>query len=399
MASLATSSSTLELLGEFGPDAAADEAAAQGGLARQAPSAAESLAYCRRLARAHEENFPVLSRLLPAELVDPFAAVYAFCRWSDDLGDELGADAAAREQATGLLAWWRRETVAWGAFVEARRAGRVKSVEERAAGAEGPRHPVFVALVEVSRERALPVGPMLDLIDAFEQDQRVTRYETWEELVDYCSRSANPVGRLVLAIGGVGDAGARLGDGGDSGASGLGLQTRTMLEQSDALCTALQLTNFWQDVRRDLVDRDRIYLPRRETGFDEATLRDFMGRPGDPRARVPYIRAVRRLVERTRGLFESSAGLAGIVPRGIATPVGLFHAFGLATLKHIDATGCTTLWARPRLSRSAKAWLLARAMVMSRVRGYRESGPAGRGPRVRGGSGQGGAAGGEGARV
>ncbi|MCB9841516.1 MAG: squalene/phytoene synthase family protein [Phycisphaeraceae bacterium] len=382
--SLAASSSTLELLGEFGPEAPA----------REAPRAAESLAYCRRLARKHEENFPVLSRLLPAELVDPFAAVYAFCRWSDDLGDELGADAAAREKATGLLGWWRRETVAWGSWVEARRAGGALEGDGARAGAGRPWHPVFVALAEVSRDRPLPVGPMLDLIDAFEQDQRVTRYETWEELVDYCSRSANPVGRLVLAIGGVGDAGARLGGGSgksdrdehglELGATGLGVQARTILEQSDALCTALQLTNFWQDVRRDLVDRDRIYLPRRETGFDEATLRDFMARSEDPRARVPYIRAVRRLVERTRGMFDASAGLAGIVPREIATPVGLFHSFGRATLRQIDATGCTTLWARPRLSRSAKARLLVRALVMSRVRRYRESGRAGRGAASRG---------------
>lgn len=349
-------------MAEFGPDAPPPETP---------PAPADCLAYCRRLARSHNENFPVLTRLLSPALVGPFAAVYAFCRWADDLADEAqqsrGREPASCSQEpqdtpshidrTGrdepaclrtrlrLLAWWRTLTTAWHQ-------------------GDPPTHPVFIALAEATKTRPLPLPlrPFLDLIDAFEQDQRVTRYDTWEQLLHYCARSANPVGRLVLALGGVEDTGA-------PADHELPAARRHLLEQSDALCTALQLTNFWQDVRRDLVDRDRIYLPRALTGFDEATLRDFIKRSNDPRARVPYILNVRPLVHRTGALFEQSADLHRLVPASISTPVWLFHAGGVATLRRIEAIGCTTLWKRPALSKSAKSMLVARAFLRSRGRG------------------------------
>ena len=193
-------------LTRWGPRAARDNV----------PSLAEAQAYCRRLATTHYENFPVVSWLLPRSLHQHFYNVYAYCRWADDLGDELNDPALSLE----LLRWWRGELAA--------------------CYAGEPRHPVFVALGPTIREFGIPQQPFSDLVSAFEQDQTVHEYETFELLVDYCRRSANPVGRLVLYL------------------------CRQASEQnfrwSDSICTGLQLANFWQDVARDL-DIGRIYLP------------------------------------------------------------------------------------------------------------------------------------------
>lgn len=343
MPTLSSTSLTVPLLAEFGPEAPP----------RPAPTAEESLAYCRRLARQRQENFPVLARLLVPALVDPFAAVYGFCRWADDLADEPiatdgpGAAQSGHDPAVALahLAWWREQTIAWHR-------------------GDAPSHPVFVALGAVGAGLAspLPLRPFLDLIDAFEQDQRTTRYESWEQLVSYSSRSADPVGRLVLAIGGV--RGVDRDPGPDMAPA-----ERDVLEQSDALCTALQLTNFWQDVRRDLFDRDRVYLPSDETGLDARTLTAMAERPRDPASRVRYIRALRPLVERTMSLFDRSRRLHALVPPSLREPIGLFHAAGRATLARIDATGCTTLWSRPALSRMHKSLLVAGTLIRSRLFG------------------------------
>src|SRR2546421_8089376 len=176
----------------------------------------DSLAYTRWLATRHYENFHVVSFLLPKRLHQDFYNVYAFCRWADDLGDETGDT----NESLRLLAWWRGE-------LQAMAKGVV-------------RHPVFVALAGTARQYQLPEILFDDLIKAFEQDQTVTRYRTFEDLFQYCRYSANPVGRLVLALCGYRDA------------------ERQAL--SDATCTALQLANFWQDVTVDL-DKDRVYLP------------------------------------------------------------------------------------------------------------------------------------------
>ncbi|MEE9212367.1 MAG: squalene synthase HpnC, partial [Phycisphaeraceae bacterium] len=178
---------------------------------------AQAADYTRRLARTHYENFTVVSWLLPRRFRDDFRHVYAFCRWADDLGDQTGD----RQRSLDLLAWWRRE-------IDACYDGR-------------PRHPVFVALNRTIRRHDIPRKPFDDLVDAFVQDQTLTRYDTFEQVLDYCTRSANPVGRLVLYVCGYRD------------------QRRQQL--SDATCTALQLANFWQDVRRDILERDRVYVP------------------------------------------------------------------------------------------------------------------------------------------
>ena len=300
-----------------------------------APSGVEALEYVRALTHSHYENFSVLSRLVPERMRDDFAAVYAFCRWSDDLGDEMGATPEAREKSLALLGWWRAELEACFAFV--------RGDAERL-----PTHPVFVALAETIRRRGLPIRPFDDLISAFEQDQRVTRYRTWADLLDYCTRSANPVGRLVLGIGGY---------------DGTGPGDEELLRMSDATCTALQLANFWQDVRRDLTDRDRIYIPLEEAGIPEDRLRAWASMPREPKARVPYIRAMRPLVIRTRELFREGRGLPHALGNELAPVVWLFGAGGEAVLTRIERMGCATLWERPRLTKLDKAALITAASV------------------------------------
>ena len=198
----------------------------------------ESLAYTRWLATHHYENFHVVSFLLPKRLHQDFYNVYAYCRWADDLGDEIGDTA----ESLRLLAWWREQ-------LDAMYQGRAT-------------HPVFVALGPTARQYGIPREPFADLIDAFVQDQTVTRYRDWDELFGYCRNSANPVGRLVLYLGGYSDA------------------ERQRL--SDATCTALQLANFWQDVTVDW-QKDRVYIPLSVMEQHNCTLaqieaREFNGR-------------------------------------------------------------------------------------------------------------------------
>lgn len=311
---------TIALLDRFGPTGSDEEVV---------PEAA--LAYVRGLATTHYENFSVLSSLVPAELRDDFAAVYAFCRWADDLGDETGRDDLARARSTALLAWWADQT---------------RSCFEGHAS-----HPVFVALRGTIQRHGVPMQPFLDLVDAFEQDQRLRAYQTWDQLIDYCRRSANPVGRIVLHLGGYPDTPAHA----------------HLYAMSDATCTALQLINFWQDVRRDLVDRDRVYLPAAEVGFGPDQLRAWLDRGEDPTARVPYIRAVRPLVERTRALFGQGAPLPKALSPRIAPVVWLFGAGGRAVLRSVERIGCATLWDRPRLGKVTKAVLVGRAFLAARL--------------------------------
>lgn len=288
----------LERYGPESPDCASLEAA-QG--------------YCARLARTHYENFSVVSLLTPKRLRPAFEAVYAFCRWADDLGDEVGD----RDRATELLDWWRR--------------GLVDVYSGRAS------HPVYVALRPVIDRHNIPIAPFEALISAFEQDQIVTEYETYDQLLDYCTRSANPVGRIVLYLCGCfTDENARL---------------------SDQTCTALQLANFWQDVSRDLAI-GRIYLPHEDRLHFQVADQDLRQAPAKPSFR----RLLKYEVERTRRLFDLGAPLAGRLPRDIAPSIALFSRGGMAILDSIAACDYDVLSARPALTRSAKLRLVARAL-------------------------------------
>lgn len=341
----------IELLRVIGP-----EGERQGPLPEV--SLQEAIAYCRGLATTHYENFSVLTSLVPVDLRDDFAAVYAFCRWADDLGDETGKTADARARSERLLAWWRAEL---DACFEGDRGG--------GGGGAPATHPVYIALrATAGKHKHLTSRPFHDLIDAFVQDQRkgiasdpATHYQTWAEVLDYCTRSANPVGRIVLTLGGYAP-------------PEVDPANHKRYAMSDATCTGLQLINFWQDVRRDLRERDRVYIPivgpdGHPTGITPAKLADWIDRPDDPRARVPFILGVRPLVDRTREILDAGHPLPETLNPGLRPVVWLFGAGGDAILAAVRRIGCATLWDRPRIGKAEKLMLVAQAWFAAKRAG------------------------------
>jgi len=288
-------------------------------------SRAEAERYTRWLATNHYENFSVVTWLLPKRLHQHFFNVYAYCRWADDLGDEIADPYRALE----LLDWWGEEL--------------------RRCYAGDPSHPVFVALAETIRAFDLPAEPFEDLLRAFRQDQTVHRYADWDGVLGYCRYSANPVGRLVLYLCGYRDA------------------DRQRL--SDATCTALQLANFWQDVARDL-EKDRIYIPLDRLAAHGLSERDLWEKNFDAR----YAALMKELIASTRELFAQGGRLNAMVSAELRVDLELFHRGGVAVLDAIEAIGYDTLHRRPVLSRGAQARLLGRALL-SRVRAGWRSGP------------------------
>lgn len=266
---------------------------------------AEAEAYTRWLATSHYENFHVVSFLLPKRLHQDFYNVYSFCRWADDLGDEIGDP----RESLKLLAWWQRE-------LEAMYRGETA-------------HPVFVALAGTADKYHLPQKLFSDLISAFAQDQTVNRYANWEQLFDYCTRSANPVGRLVLRLCGYSD------------------PERDRM--SDATCTALQLANFWQDVTVDL-DKNRIYLPA-SLGFSEE---DLLARRFTP----SFEQAMREAVAVTRGLFQQGLPLTRTVDRRLSFDLELFSRGGMRVLDKIERQTYNVLEKRPAIGKFERLRLL-----------------------------------------
>jgi squalene synthase HpnC len=278
------------------------------------PTEAEAREYCRRLARSHYENFSVASWFLPASLRQHFFNVYAYCRISDDLGDEVG-DAAASLQ---LLDEWEMEL--------------------NACYDGNPRHPVFVALAETLRKFEIPKYEFADLLTAFRQDQTVRRYETFNDLVGYCRYSANPVGHLVLYLCGYRDPERRL--------------------LADYTCTALQLANFWQDVSPDF-GKGRIYLPLddlRRFGVTEESI----GGGENTRA---FCEMLKFEVKRAREWFAQGLPLIAKVDRKLATDVELFSRGGQEILTAIERQNYAVLGRRPTISKTRKLALVARAAL------------------------------------
>ena len=281
----------------------------------EAPTEAEAREYCRRLARTHYENFSVASWFLPKPLRQHFFNVYAYCRISDDLGDEVGDTRAVVWQ---LLDQWESEL--------------------NACYDGHPRHPVFVALAETVRKFEIPKPEFLDLLTAFRQDQTVTRYATFDALLGYCRYSANPVGHLVLYLCGYRDAERR--------------------QLSDYTCTALQLANFWQDVSVDYA-KGRIYVPLedlRRFGVSEGEIRDSRNTP-------PFCAMMRFEVERAREWFAQGLPLAKKVNRELALDIELFSRGGLEILNAIESQGYAVLGRRPAISRTRKLALVMRAAL------------------------------------
>jgi squalene synthase HpnC len=280
-----------------------------------ARSLADAEAFTRQLAHSHYENFTVVSLLLPKSLRQDFCNIYAFCRLADDLGDDM----PDHDSALGALDRFRDAT-------RACYAGEASTA-------------VFIALSDTIRKHDIPIEPFLDLIDAFEQDQHMARYDTFEQLLDYCRRSANPVGRLVLYVCGYRD------------------EQRQRL--SDLTCTALQLANFWQDVRRDLLELDRIYLPRDDMArfnVAESELRAL-------RCDDNYRALIEFEVDRTEAMFDDGAHLLDMLDESVRHHIALFSHGGYAVLGAIRNQNYDTVTARPALSAWQKGRLVSKAIA------------------------------------
>ncbi|MBI4300872.1 MAG: squalene synthase HpnC [Chloroflexi bacterium] len=278
----------------------------------------EAFAYCERLARTHYENFTVGSWFLPRGVRRHVYSVYAYCRSVDDLGDEAKGDRLAH------LDRWEEEL---------RRSHDGTAT-----------HPVMVALGETNRRFQIPIEPYLKLIEANRMDQTVHRFPTYADLLHYCDHSANPVGHLFLYL--------------------FGYRDPERQRLADCTCTALQLTNFWQDVRRDL-DMGRIYIPMEDMErfvYSEAELE-----------RSEVNDAFRRLmafeVARARSLFEEGLQLVDMVEGAAKLDIKLFSLGGMRVLDAIERAGYDVLSKRPALSKREKIGLMLSTMVKLKLAG------------------------------
>jgi squalene synthase HpnC len=280
----------------------------------RAPSLPDAYSYCERLARTHYENFSVATWFLPKRLRQHFFNVYAYCRISDDLGDETGNPSASLQ----LLDEWESEL--------------------NACYDGNPRHPVFVALAGTVREFEIPKHEFSDLLTAFRQDQTVTRYETFDDLLGYCHYSANPVGHLVMYL--------------------CGYRDPERQQLSDFTCTALQLANFWQDVSVDY-EKGRIYLPLEDLRKYQVAEDDIANKNNSPQFRE----MMRFEVDRARDWFARGLPLITKVSRELAIDIELFSRGGQEILNAIERQDNAVLGCRPAISKSRKLALVARAAI------------------------------------
>lgn len=282
---------------------------------------AAAYASCARDARRHYENFPVASLLIPRRMRPHVAAVYAFARAADDFADE---GIRPHEERHRLLdGWSRRLQIA---------AAGATGQSPPAAGEPSNAVEIFTALAASIRERQLPRALFDDLLSAFRQDVDVKRYETWQDLFDYCRRSANPVGRLVLRIA--------------------GYRSDHLDAWSDDVCTALQLTNFWQDLKIDF-DRGRIYVPLEVIlahGAREADL-------GRDRLTVAWQSAIGAAVACTRQLFAAGRPIGDAVRGRLRYELRATWLGGMRILSRLERTGFDAVAHRPRLGAGDLPWL------------------------------------------
>jgi squalene synthase HpnC len=308
------------------------------------PDLAEAYRACERMARAHYENFPVASLLLPADMRPHVAALYAFARTADDFADEGDRSPEERE---ALLDQWAR------LLDEAVRSGssHLSGASDENSSANSPIWPPLpesatvpiLATANTIRERNLPLPLFHDLLSAFRQDVRVKRYDTWNDVLDYCRRSANPVGRLVLRIG--------------------GYASPELDRESDAVCTALQLTNFWQDLERDW-QKGRLYVPADDRAAAGAREEDL-----DRRAWTPEWRhALARVAARTRELFADGRPITGHVEGRLKWELRLTWLGGVRILDSLERRGFNVFDKRPALSVAAAPSLVWHTLVW-RTRG------------------------------
>ncbi len=291
---------------------------------------AEALRWCQRYTRRHGENFTVVSWFLPRALRAPMFAVYAFCRFTDNIGDD--PDSTTDERLERLDLW--------------------QSDLELAFGGSQPQHPINIALQHVAERKPLRAGPFRRLIEANRVDQRKRRYETFQELLAYCDLSANPVGEMVLQLW---DIDTETDEG------------RYRVDLSDATCSALQIANHWQDVRRDFLDQDRLYLPIDELdgfGLSEEDIAEGIRSGQCPDA---YREMMRFQVDRAEAYFRKGERLIDEVPPELAIDLKLFTDGGRAVLKAIERRRYDTLSRRPRVGKSTRAWLALRAFAQLKL--------------------------------
>jgi squalene synthase HpnC len=274
------------------------------------PALGEAERYTQKLALSHYENFSVVSWLLPKELHQHFFNVYAYCRWADDLGDETGDP----QLSLKLLDWWEQEL--------------------EACYQQQPRHPVFVALQPTINAFQIPREPFRDLLSAFRQDQTIQSYETFADLRDYCRRSADPVGRLVLHL--------------------CRQHRPETVVLSDSICTGLQLANFWQDVARD-AQIGRCYLPREDRvrfGYSDADLAAGITNPA-------FVALLKFEVARAREFLQQGLPLRDFLPKKVRMDIDLFAQGGLKILDKIEAAGYRVWEQRPTVTKWEKLKLFA----------------------------------------
>jgi squalene synthase HpnC len=270
--------------------------------------------YCRDLARGHYENFIVGSILVPRKYIQHLYNFYAFCRHSDDLADEVDdVDLSLR-----LLREWREDL--------------------RECYGGKPRHPALIALQSTIADFDIPVEPFLDLISAFEQDCTVHRYATYTDLLDYCRRSANPVGRVFLRI--------------------FGYTDEQRQELSDHICTGLQLANFWQDVSEDF-DRGRVYIPKEDLDRFGCSEADIAAK----KMSEEFKKLMCFEVDRAESLFNDGAALIPMVSRRLGVDLALFRRGGLAILQHIRGLDYNVLTQRPKVSKLEQMGLFLRCIL------------------------------------
>ena len=293
-----------------------------------APTLAEAQQYCAKLAQTHYENFSVATWFLPKRLRQHFFNVYSYCRISDDLGDEVGDTGAS----LALLDQWQTE-------LDACYDGR-------------PKHPVFVALAETVRQFDIPKHEFSDLLIAFRQDQTVTRFDTFNDVLAYCRYSANPVGHLVLYL--------------------CGYRDPERQQLSDYTCTALQLANFWQDVSVDYA-KGRIYLPLEDLRRFSVSEDDILCSRN-----TPAFRAMMRFqVERAHDWFRQGLPLIGKVDHELAIDLELFTRGGQEILNAIVKQDYAVLGKRPVISKSRKLALVARAAIGKLLPNFSSTKPRG----------------------
>jgi phytoene synthase len=277
----------------------------------------DAFAFCEQMARTHYENFPVGSLLIPKGARKHVYSIYAFARTADDFADEGYGTATTRDDRLYLLDEWEFQ---------------LESCYRGIAS-----HPIFIALGETVRELRLPIQLFRDLLSAFRQDVVQASYRDFDELLDYCQRSANPIGRLILLL--------------------FGYRDEHLHKLSDYICTALQLANFWQDVSVDL-GKDRVYLPQQDLWRFDYSAEELFAREFNER----YAELLKFQVNRTWQLFEYGKPLPPLVRGRLSFELSLTWHGGARILELIERNGYDTLSRRPRLGKWDKLLLLMRAI-------------------------------------